>query len=29
MWRCGTEGRGQRAWWAWVGDGLDDVKGLL
>ena len=23
LWRCGTEGRGQWAWWGWAGVGLD------
>ena len=25
-WRCGTERRGQWAWWGWAGVGLDDLK---
>ena len=28
LWRCGTEGHGQWAWWEWVGVGLDDLRGL-
>ena len=29
LWRCGTEGCGQWAWWGWVGIGLDDLSGLF
>jgi len=28
-WRWGTEGRGQWAWWAWVGVGHGDLRGLF
>ena len=28
-WGCGTEGRGQWAWWGWVGVGLGDLGGLF
>ncbi len=29
LWRCGTEGRGQWAWWGWVGGWTRWVGGLL
>ena len=28
-WGCGTEGRGQWAWWGWAGVGLVDLSGLF
>ena len=29
LWRCGTEGRGQRAWRGWAGVGLDGLSSLF
>ena len=27
--RCGTEGRGQWAWWGWAGFGLGDLTDIF
>ena len=29
LWKCGTEGRGQWAWWGWDGVGLGDLRGVF
>ena len=29
LWRYGTEGCGQWAWWGWAGVGLGDLTGLF
>ena len=29
LWRCGTEGRSEWAWWGWVEVGRGDLSGLF